>query len=423
MINSEAHKKSSGNMVVFAAWLAVFCLFGYRSSFSLLLRPLASGMGWTVGQTSMGYSLMMVIYGVTAYFSGMIVDKWGTRQAFAIGSVFAALGFFLCSFADSYATYLLTYSLFAGIGTGMLWVSSTASVRKWFIGRYYGKSWGMAFMGAPMAQLLLSLVLNQLLLTMDWREAMRILAAIVFVLLAMAAFFARKNPDHYGYEPYGLVAPVAGAAAPPPWDVKTAFKTWPIWGAVIAFLGSMMAEFLIWTQLVNYWITTHGFSTATAGTLYIAIGVCGLVTMPGTGVVADSLVGKLGSEGKARKLMVIIAPICGIIGVLILRLSGVSMAYGIIACVFFAIYWAIEPGGIAGYVGTIYGGKNFGKIWGLGTLVVMGIGPATGSFLGGYFLDVTGSYDASFSFALWSYVASALFALTLPIKQAFPGAK
>ena len=90
---------------------------------------------------------------------------------------------------------------------------------------------------------------------------------------------------------------------------------------------------------------------------------------------------------------------------------------------FFAIYWAIEPGGIAGYVGTIYGGKNFGKIWGLGTLIVMGIGPATGSFLGGYFLDVTGSYDASFSYALWSYVASALVALTLPIKQAFPKTK
>jgi hypothetical protein len=45
----------------------------------------------------------------------------------------------------------------------------------------------------------------------------------------------------------------------------------------------------------------------------------------------------------------------------------------------------------------------------------MGVGPASGSFLGGYFRDMTGSYRASILFALGSFVFSALAASSLPL--------
>jgi MFS family permease len=418
MTHDEAGRRRTNNMVILSAWLAVFCLFAYRSSFSLLLRPLSADMGWTTGQTSLGYSLMMTIYGITAYFAGKIVDKYGTRQAFAIGAVFGALGFVLCSFSQSYGTYLATYSLFAGIGTGMLWVTSQTVVRQWNQAKAYGKAWGLVFMGAPMVQVLFTLLLKSLLQSMDWREAMRIMGLIVFILLAGASFISRKKPSEYGYEPYGLVAPAAGGGSAKPayvWTVATTFKKYAVWGAVFAFLTSMMAEFLIWTQLVNYWITSYGYTPETAANMYLAIGVFGLLTMPTMGLVSDWVVGKMGHEPKARKTMIIIAPAFGIVGALLLRMSSAGMAMCVIACVFFAVYWAIEPGGVAGYVASLFGGPNFGKIWGMGTVVVMSIGPATGSFLGGFFLDLTGSYNASFLYATFSFVASLLLALSLPL--------
>lgn len=95
-----------GHMVVLASWLAVFCLFGYRSTFSVLLGPMTKDLGWSVSKVSLGYSIMMMVYAVTAFFSGMIIDKWGTKPAYAIGSVCAALGFYVTSFAQ---TYLLSY--------------------------------------------------------------------------------------------------------------------------------------------------------------------------------------------------------------------------------------------------------------------------------------------------------------------------
>ena len=62
--------KKTSYFVVVAAWLAVFCLFGYRSTFAILAGPMSQTMGWTGAQVSLGYSLMMSIYAITAFFSG-----------------------------------------------------------------------------------------------------------------------------------------------------------------------------------------------------------------------------------------------------------------------------------------------------------------------------------------------------------------
>lgn len=54
-------------------------LFGYRATFAILKGPMAITLGWSASQVTLGYSLMRVFYAVTAYFSGMILDKWGTK--------------------------------------------------------------------------------------------------------------------------------------------------------------------------------------------------------------------------------------------------------------------------------------------------------------------------------------------------------
>lgn len=414
---NDQQARRTGIYVVIASWLAVFCLFGYRSTFSILLGPMSEGMGLTVSATSLGYSLMMTIYAVTAFFSGMIIDKWGTRPAFVLGAVFGALGFYLTSLQSSYAGYLFTYSFFAGIGTGMLWVSSTVSVRKWYVGTSYAKMWGWAFMGAPMAQVVLSLGLKGILKSMDWRVAMQILAVVVFIALIIAALFARKNPEDYGVKPFGEMPNAADGAVQEQrsWTVKEAFKTFPVWGTIIAFLTSMLAEFLVWSQVVNFFVQDVKLDLGTATNLYIVIGVSGIITMPLLGVIADKLVIKYHNEAKGRKIMLIFGPAIGVLACALLLLTKTHIFFGIIACVLFSIYWAIEPGGCAGYAGAIYGRKSIGKIWGLATLVVMGIGPAVGTYMGGFFYDNFGSYLGSMLFALGSFAVSIGFACLLPL--------
>lgn len=413
----ERNARKMSYMVVAAAWLAVFCLFGYRATFSVLLGPMAKSMSWSVAQTSLGYSLMMTIYAVTAFFSGMIIDKWGTKPVYFIAAIFGMLGFYLTSKVNTLFAYYAAYAIFAGIGTGMLWVSSTVSVRKWFVGKYYAKMWGLAFAGAPMAQVVLSLGVKKVLQTMDWRIAMVYLSIITLVALLGASALARRNPESYGFQPFGLPPAGAGAAPKPEyiWSVGEAFSKTAIWGAVFAFLTSMVAEFLIWTQVVMYWTKDVKMSLGDATDLYIAIGLVGIFSMPIMGIIADKVVVAMGKEAKGRKVMLIFAPIVGVIACIALLLTPSSVAYGVIACVLFAIYWAIEPGGVVGYAGAIYGRLSLGKIWGLATLIVMGIGPALGSYMGGYLFDVSGNYTNSINFAMGAFAVSAVIAALLPL--------
>ena len=383
----------------------------------MLLGPMNKDMGLSVSALSTGYSLMMVVYAITAYFSGMILDKWGTKPCYAIGAVFTALGFIVTSNATSYWTYLIPYALFAGIGTGMLWVTSTVSVRKWYVGKSYGTMWGIAFAGAPLAQVILSLGLKSVLTTMNWRIAMRGMAVVVFIALVIAALLAKRSPEDYDMVPVGENPGAKNDKLVEEhlWSVKEAFSKFAIWGVIICFCTCVLAEFLVWTQVVNYWVKDVHLSLGTATYLYVTIGLTGIVTMPLLGILADKIVVKVGNEAKGRKMMLIMGPTLGIIAILFLLLSKVSLVFAVIASIIFAGYWAIEPGGCAGYAGAIFGRKSLGKIWGLATLIIMGIGPAVGSFIGGYFYDVFGNYTNSLLFALGSFVISIVCATVLPL--------
>lgn len=417
----DARARRYGWSVVAASWLAVFCLFGYRATFAILKGPMSADLGWTQAQVTLGYSLMMLFYAITAFFSGMILDKWGTRPVYAVAAVFGGLGFYTTSLISSHLAYLFTFGLLAGIATGMLWVTSTVSVRKWYVGKSYGTMWGIAFAGGPMAQFILAYVTKAALkgdATDAWRGAMILLSVIMFILLVLAVILAKRSPEAYSMQPFGEIAAPGGKAQVEEydWGVKEAFSTFAIWGAILVFLTSMMAEFLIWTQVVSYWVADLGWARDTAVDVYAIIGLVGIFSMPILGILADKVVVVTGNEVKGRKIMLFVGPFTGIFACIFLLMSGKTMACAYVACVIFAIYWAIVPGGVVGYTGAVYGRKTLGKIWGLATLIVMGIGPFTGSFIGGWLKDVSGSYTYSIYYALGSFIVSMLLALALPAK-------
>jgi MFS family permease len=410
---------------------------------------------------------MMVFYAVTAYFSGMILDKWGTKPVYAIAAVLGALGFILTAQVSTSLAYLFTFGFLGGVATGMLWVTSTVSVRKWYVGGTYATMWGFAFAGGPMAQFVLAQLVKPVLsaaqnrldlavkalipnaaalssrdlaaaiagklkdpailavpdvhsamdsLSHAWRSEMTLLGAIVLLALVVAVLVSKKSPEAYGLKPFGVL-PAAAGTPEKEWSVGEAFSTYAIWGAVLTFLTSVMAEFLIWTQVVSYWTADLGFSLKQATTVYAFIGLIGIFSMPIMGKVADRVVVRVGDEATGRKIMLVVGPALGVLACVLLLGSGMNAAMPFISCFIFAVYWAIVPGGVVGYTGAVYGRKTLGKIWGLATLIAMGVGPFVGSFMGGFLKDATGHYTASIYFALCSFAASTILALTLPLAR------
>ena len=417
---AELSEKSSaryGLQVVVAAFLAYFVFFGYRSAFSVLLTPMTTDMGWDAAQVTSGYSIMMLLYAVTSYFSGMFFTKYGAKFCFGVGTIAGFLGYFVTSFANTFLAYLVPYALFAGVATGMLFVPATSTVRSWFIGNAYGKAFGFAAAGACVAQVILTLGLKAVLLTMDWRIGMRMLAIVALVLLAVATILTKKPPATYGMKPKGEIIGGGPAKGAPPriWTVKEAFKTYVVWGSILSFFCSCFSEFLIWSQLVSYWVKDGGMSMDLSTNLYAFLGVLGCIFAPLLGTLSDKYAGSVGNETIARRRLMFVAPACGLLGMACLLLGLHSIAITILACVFFAMYWQGMPAQVTGYMGSIFG-PSFPKIWGLATLIIMGIGPALGSYLGARLYVVFGSYRVSFIMALVMFALSAFFALTLPKK-------
>jgi len=400
-------------MVVMASFLALFCLFGFRATFAVLKIPMSKEMHWSDANISAGYSLMMTIYALTAFLSGTIIDRWGTKPAYFLAAIFGAGGFWVTSGIHTLPSYYAAYGILGGIGTGMLWVSSTVSVRKWFIGKDYATMWGFAFMGGPMAQIILSLISKSVIPIYGWRIAWQMLGGIVLVAMLLATTLAKKNPEDYGVQPFGSMPGTTETEYI--WGVGEAFSRYAIWAVIITFLGSLIAEFLVWSQAVSFFVQDLGMSLDKAVNLYSTIGLFGIFSMPVMGIVADKIVQRVGHEAKGRKISLIIGPVVGVVACAMLFQTGKSIAFGVLSCFLFAVYWAMIPGGVVGYTGAIYGRKTLGKIWGLATLISVGVGPATGSFLGGYFRDMTGSYRASILFALGSFVVSAIAATSLPL--------
>ena len=438
---SKETAKRFGTLTVIAAWLAVFCLFGYRSSFSIMKKDLMGAMGWTSTQASLGYCFMMTFYAITAFFSGRLIDSRGTRPTYFIGAICCFLGFFLTSFIPegapfAFPVYLVTYGIFAGIGTGMLWVSSTISCRKWYVGAKYGSAWGLAFMGAPMAQLLLTIVISPVLKDAGWSVGMKILSVIMAVMLIVAALVAKPMPDKLEDEggspvkPFGFDSlPKKAASAKPArsWSLGEAFRTKALWLDIFAFMFAVMGEFLIWSQIVLFFANNFGWDkifpmegTPLLGTIplgnliYMLIGLAGIFAMPLTGKFSDNLVRKMGDERRARKIMLVIAPACGIIGCLLALTGNIPLVC--LGMIILAIYWGIEPGGAAGYAGTVFGGASLGKIWGLATLIIMGIGPSFGTFMGAFLPNATGIQSSTLFFGMGAFVVSLLCGALLPTK-------
>lgn len=407
-----------GIHVVIAAFMAYFVFFGYRSSFSVLLTPMTTDMGWDVARVTLGYSIMMIIYAITSYFSGVIFNKFGPKFCFGIATVTAFLGYFVTSRAHNYFAYLIPYTIFAGVATAMLFVPATSSVRSWHVGSAYGRAFGFAQSGACVAQVILTLGLKAALLTMDWRFAMTMLAFVSAGLLLVATIVTKKPPKTYGMEPVGeIVAPAGGAPAPQAlWTVKEAFSTYALWGTIACFFCACFSEFLIWSQLVSYWVKDVELSMSTSTNLYAFIGFLGIIFAPTLGAFSDRYAQKLGDEAAARRNLMIIAPSVGIVAMLFLINGESGLALSIIAAVLFPVYWMMMPAQVTGYIGAIFGRASFPQIWGLATLIIMGIGPAAGSYLGAKLYVIYGSYRISFIMATVMFLLSALFALSLPRK-------
>jgi MFS family permease len=170
------------------SWGSVFYLF------ALLMAPVEQALGLSRAQTSLAFSLAMLVEGLMAYPVGRWIDKGYERAVMAGGSLWQGACLLLLSQVTSAAQF---YAVWAGLGVGMaatLYAPAFAVVTRRYPGDFRRAIITLTFLGGLASTVFIPLI-AWLISHLGWRQAMWCLAALhLLVCLPLHAVLLKGAP-------------------------------------------------------------------------------------------------------------------------------------------------------------------------------------------------------------------------------------
>ena len=174
-----------GWVVVGAAFVSLAVIFGVAYSFAALFESFEREFAANRADVALVFGLCGLIYFLLGAGAGMLADRFGPRLVCSAGMLFIAAGLLATSFAASLATVYLGYGVVVGIGVGLVYAPAIGGVQPWFT-RRRGTAAGIASAGIGAGTLVVPLLAAQAIVAVEWRDALRLIAAGVVVSSAWA---------------------------------------------------------------------------------------------------------------------------------------------------------------------------------------------------------------------------------------------
>ena len=402
-----------GWVVVGSMFLALAISYGVYYSFSVFFVALLQEFGWSRASTAGVFSLFVLVISAGGAVAGTLIDRFGPARVVPVGGVLLAGGLAATSGLSELWQFYLFFGIAAGLGLSWAgWVPCVTLVNRWFADKR-GAAMGIASAGIGLGTVTVVPLVQQMISTIGWRSAFLALAALSLLLITpQAAYLLKGSPGELGLAPDGggKRSQAAGRASRPmvvvdlkwaarPWSVATAATTHRFWllGATMFF--GILTNQMLWVHQAAY-LVDHGYDRMLAASM---VGLAGLVSMPAK-VFWGSLADRVGREGAYTMG---VATMLLAIGLLIL--TGILPMVWLVPlfAVAFASGYAVTAPILPVSVADVFGGRNFGSIFGVINLNT-GLGAAVGAWLAGLVFDISGSYVAAFLAAAGSSVVSVI---------------
>src|SRR5690242_19577298 len=188
--------------------LALGTLYGW----SVFVSPLEKQFGWKRADTSMVFTIAVVVFALTFVAAGRLQDKFGPLYCSLAGGILVSLGFFLCAYTTSLTYLIVCFGVLVGLGNGFGYATPIPVMAKWFPDKR-GLAVGLAVAGFGAGSAIFGPLSNLWLIpTYGWRTTFAILGGVFFVMTLVGSFLLKNPPA--GYKPEGWApAPAAKAAA------------------------------------------------------------------------------------------------------------------------------------------------------------------------------------------------------------------
>ena len=120
-------------IIVGVSFTTLGLTYTIQYSFSVFFVALLKEFGWSRSLTAGAFSLFWILHGVIGPFVGNLVDRWGARWVFLLGSFLLGAALVFCSWIQSPWQLYLFFSVIAAVGVGSTgWVPNTTVIQNWF---------------------------------------------------------------------------------------------------------------------------------------------------------------------------------------------------------------------------------------------------------------------------------------------------
>jgi MFS family permease len=381
---------SRGWLVVIAAAVATFTVFGVAYSFGAFFKEMTVDLGGSKGKTTLLFGIANFVYFVGGVITGRICDRIGPRPLLAAAAVILAAGLWLTSLVGNLWLGYLTYGLGVGIAVACAYVPMVSTVGAWFV-RRRTMAVGIAVAGIGLGSLTASYISPHLIDHWDWRVAYRIYAVLGFVLLLVAFVLAERPP-------------VSTALAAKPMVVLREAARQPSFRLLYLSMFVMSQGLFIPFVFLPSYARDHGISAGSASALVGLIG--------GASIFGRLVFGSVGGRmGVVRMYQLCVAAMSA---TLVLWLAaggsyGVLLVFSIVFGVVYGGFIALAPAVTA----HVYGTQGLGAV--LGALYTAAGFGGIGLYLAGEHIDATNSYTPSIVATLVLAAISA--GLLLPLSR------
>ncbi|MDN5916951.1 MAG: MFS transporter [Pseudonocardia sp.] len=266
-----------------ATFLALLGAAGFRSTPGVMVEPLHSEFGWSIGAISFALSVNLALFGLTAPFAAALMERVGVRRVVSGALVLVAVGSGLTVFMTSIWQLVLLWGVVVGLGTGSMAMALVATVvGRWFVARR-GLVSGVLTAATATGQLIFLPLIAAIVQSDGWRPAALTISGAALVVVPVVLLMLRDRPSDAGVLPYGgtaedVVAPVrSGVAAMAVRALGSAVRVPTFWLLVGGFFvcGATTAG-LVQSHFVPA-AHDHGMPATAAASLLAVVGIFDLV--------------------------------------------------------------------------------------------------------------------------------------------------
>ena len=181
--------------------IAMMSISSPQYGWAFFTKPLQDSLGVHLSALQVTFTLLIVLQTFLSPLQGYLVDRFGARLLIASGCLLSGLGWITAGYATSLTGLYLTYGLFCGVGTGIVYIGVVGLMVRWFPDRR-GFATGVVAAGYGFGALLTNNAVYNMIAERGYQHTLIVFGIILGLVGAVAALALRL--------------PTADDALPPP---------------------------------------------------------------------------------------------------------------------------------------------------------------------------------------------------------------